>query len=150
MRAVPRKPGCYHTRKAEKATPQYPAAGKVFFTILFYLNLIHETIGGIKNGWCRKSRRRLQSSHLLALGSLTLAATFPYSGLGSAAIGRAGTATGAHGIQIVDVTEQLIWELSSERKKCDFSGTLGNEVDFQQQLDIGELPDGYRTQINRA
>ncbi|MEZ2311108.1 polysaccharide biosynthesis/export family protein [Paraburkholderia sp. RCC_158] len=62
----------------------------------------------------------------------------PTSGPSSTQINRASKSFDTNGIQIVDLTDDVARKLVAERRRGDFSASLGNQLSFNQQLGVGD------------
>ncbi|AOK30862.1 MULTISPECIES: polysaccharide biosynthesis/export family protein [Burkholderia] len=69
---------------------------------------------------------------------LTSCSAIPTSGPSAARIAQVSESPNTAGIQIVDLTDDVTRKLLAERRTDDFSGALGNDPAFQQQLGIGD------------
>ena len=77
----------------------------------------------------------------LTVGAISLAgcSAVPSSGPNKSQIQGSTEASIMPGIQVVDVTEDIARRLQSERQAADFSRSLGDGAQFQQQLGVGDI-----------
>lgn len=79
--------------------------------------------------------------YVTCIGAVTMlggCAGVPTSGPSGAQIERAGEASRASSVQIVDITDEVARKLFAERGNGDFSSELGSSTAFQQQFGIGD------------
>ncbi|MGT0247061.1 polysaccharide biosynthesis/export family protein [Burkholderia pyrrocinia] len=88
------------------------------------------------------SRVRVNAFWVSIVGAVALlagcAGAIPTSGPSRAQIDDAAQVPNATGIQVVDVTDDVVRKLLVERTHADFSAALGNGTVFQRQLGIGD------------
>ncbi|WP_213768597.1 polysaccharide biosynthesis/export family protein [Caballeronia sp. dw_19] len=79
---------------------------------------------------------------VLLISVLASCSAIPRSGPSTAQVNAAAdsssVAAKATGIQVVDITDEVARKLFAERGSADFSTSLGNVPDFQQQLGVGD------------